>query len=167
MKHVRSLEENVMSTAVGIPKVPPKNTLLLLLYCGLGFLILASIANLHRSKMVPLSIPNQDKAPTFVTQEQVPVHLATARMALAAGGTLQTTSAGFDRKIVRTGSLQAIVKSPAEAAEKVRIMAEGLGGYVESLQINANQGAPTGNMTIRVPSARLEEAKAKRSISRS
>jgi len=106
-----------MSTAVGIPKVPPKNTLLLLLYCGLGFLILASIANLHRSKMVPLSIPNQDKAPTFVTQEQVPVHLATARLARPAAGTLQTTSAGFDRKIVRTGSLQAIVKSPAEAAE--------------------------------------------------
>jgi len=159
-----------MSTAVGIPEVPPKNTLLLLLFCELGFLILASIAilNLHRSKMVPWSIPNQDKAPsTFVTKEQVPLHLATARIALAAGGTLQTISAGLDRKIVRTGSLQAIVKSPAEAAEKVRIMAEGLGGYVESLQINANQGAPTGNMTIRVPSARLEEAKAKRSISRS
>ena len=39
-------------------------------------------------------------------------------------------------------------------------MAEGLGGYVESLQINADQGAPTANMTIRVPAARLEDAKA-------
>jgi Domain of unknown function (DUF4349) len=152
-----------MSTTA-ISRFPQKNTLLLRLFCGFGVLILAAIAipDLHRSKMVPSSIPLPEKPQgTLVSKAEVPVHFSSGRMAFAAGVIApNSASASFDRKIVRTGSLQAIVKSPIEAAEKVRIMAEGLGGYVESLQINADQGAPTANMTIRVPAARLEDAKA-------
>lgn len=127
------------------------------------FIAFAGSPSLLRTKLATPSVGDQGKTSSIViSQAEVPVHFATGRMALSAGAPTQTASgsATFDRKIVRTGSLQAVVKNPAEAAEKVRIMAEGLGGYVESLQINADQGAPTANMTIRVPAARLEDAKA-------
>jgi cell division protein FtsL len=69
-------------------------------------------------------------------------------------------SAQTDRKIIRTGSLEAVVKSPAEAAEQIRNVAERLGGYVESAQISSSQSAPTATITIRVPALRFEDAKA-------
>ena len=69
-------------------------------------------------------------------------------------------SASADRKIVRTGSLELTVKSPAEAAEQVRIMAERMGGYLESAQIGGTKEAPIANITIRVPAVHFEDAKA-------
>ena len=69
-------------------------------------------------------------------------------------------SATADRKIVRTGSLALIVKSPADGAEQIRVMAENMGGYLESAQIGGTKEAPTADLTIRVPAVRFEEAKA-------
>src|SRR4029077_20566594 len=63
-------------------------------------------------------------------------------------------------KIVRTSSMELTVTSPAEAAEKVRAFAESLGGYVESAQISSSEGTPTATLTIRVPAAHFEDAKA-------
>jgi hypothetical protein len=53
-----------------------------------------------------------------------------------------------------------VVKSPAEAAEKIRAIAEGVGGYVESAQISGAKESPSASITIRVPAARFEQAKA-------
>src|SRR5258707_934107 len=69
-------------------------------------------------------------------------------------------SASADRKIMRTGSLELTVKNPAEAAEQVRIMAERMGGYLESAQIGGTKDAPVANITIRVPAMHFEDAKA-------
>jgi hypothetical protein len=69
-------------------------------------------------------------------------------------------TASTNRKIVRTGSLELTVKSPAEAAEQVRIMAERMGGYLESTQIGGTKDAPVANITIRVPAMHFEDAKA-------
>jgi hypothetical protein len=69
-------------------------------------------------------------------------------------------SATSDRKIVRTGSLAVVVKDPAEAAEKIRAIAEGLGGYVENAQISGTKDSPSASITVRVPASRFEEAKA-------
>ena len=63
-----------------------------------------------------------------------------------------------DRKIVRTISLEMTVANPVESAEKIQAFAAGLGGYIESSQVNT-QGTPNANLTIRVPAAKLEEAK--------
>jgi hypothetical protein len=71
-----------------------------------------------------------------------------------------TPSATSDRKIVRTGSLAAVVKDPAEAAEKIRAIAEGLGGYVESAQISGTKESPAASITVRIPAAHFGEAKA-------
>jgi hypothetical protein len=154
-----------MSTMSSTQRPSSSNVALWVLLSGCGLLILAALAtpNLLRVRDVSSQSGYKDKVPAAtVTKGQTPVNLATDRMALAGQAAAHTTLASdtFDRKIVRTGSLQAVVKSPVETAEKVRLMAEGLGGYVESLQINAGQNAPTASMTIRVPAARLEDAKA-------
>lgn len=72
----------------------------------------------------------------------------------------KTPSASLDRKLVRTGSLELTVKSPADAAEQIRRMAESMGGYLEYAQIGGTKDAPTADLTIRVPAARFEDAKA-------
>ena len=69
-------------------------------------------------------------------------------------------SATADRKIVRTGALELTVKSPADAAEQIRRMAESMGGYLETAQIGGTKEAPTADITIRVPAAHFEDAKA-------
>jgi hypothetical protein len=65
-----------------------------------------------------------------------------------------------DRKIVRTGALELTVKSPADAAEQIRVMAESMGGYLEAAQIGGTKDAPTADITIRIPAAHFEDAKA-------
>jgi hypothetical protein len=82
---------------------------------------------------------------------------AQLKTSLPSGAKAPTTA---DRKIVRTGSLALIVKSPANGAEQIRLMAEAMGGYLESAQIGGTKEAPTADLTIRVPAVRFEEAKA-------
>jgi len=70
------------------------------------------------------------------------------------------SSATADRKIVRTSVLELSVKSPADAAEQIRLIADGMGGYVETAQIGGTKEVPTADLTIRVPADRFEDAKA-------
>jgi len=154
-----------MSTLSSVPRLSGRSLVLWPLFAACGVLIIAVILvpDLHRPKVVP-STPKAETKTTakFAAPTQLEMGATTGRMALAAEPPAQATgsSATFDRKIVRTGSLQALVKSPVDAAEKLRTVTERLGGYIESLQINADQGAPTANLTLRVPANRLEDAKA-------
>jgi hypothetical protein len=84
---------------------------------------------------------------------------AAALVPASASSAAKGSSASADRKIVRTCVLELMVKSPAEAAEQIRIMAEALGGYIETSQIGGSKEAPTADLTIRVPASRLEETK--------
>lgn len=62
------------------------------------------------------------------------------------------------RKIIRTSSLEIIVAHPDETAEQITALAESLGGYLET----ASSGGPTatsGNLTVRVPADRFEQAR--------
>lgn len=65
-----------------------------------------------------------------------------------------------DRKMVRTSSVDLVVKKPAEAAEKIRMLAEGMGGFLVSSELSGGQNAGNGSLTVRVPAARFEEARA-------
>jgi hypothetical protein len=67
--------------------------------------------------------------------------------------------AGADRKIIRTSSLELIVQHPAEVAEKITALAESMGGYLVSSE-GGGQTATAGALTIRVPSAQFEAARA-------
>ena len=75
------------------------------------------------------------------------------------GDTVNVPSGTLDRKIVRTSSMELTVTSPADAVDKIRAYTEGLGGYVESAQVNSSQTSPNASITIRVPAARFEDAK--------
>jgi hypothetical protein len=65
-----------------------------------------------------------------------------------------------DRKMVRTSSIDLIVQKPAEAAEKIRRLAEGLGGFLVTSQVSGGPDATGGSLTVRVPAARFEVARA-------
>ena len=64
-----------------------------------------------------------------------------------------------DRKMVRTCSLDLVVRKPAEIAEKIRSLAEGMGGFLVGSQVSGGPDATNGSLTIRVPANRFEEAR--------
>ena len=72
----------------------------------------------------------------------------------------ESQSAEEDRKMIRTGSMDLIVEKPAAVAEQVRQLAERLGGFLVSSQMYGGQDAQSASLTLRVPSARCEEARA-------
>lgn len=80
---------------------------------------------------------------------------------LSAAPTSSTASkeSDTDRRMVRTSSIEMIVQKPAEAAERIRALADSLGGFLVSSQIIGGQDASNGSLTIRVPAARFEEAR--------
>src|SRR5271168_1507848 len=63
----------------------------------------------------------------------------------------------MDRKMVRNSSVDLVVRKPAEAAEKIRELAEGLGGFLVSSQVSGGPNASGAALMIRVPAARFEE----------
>ena len=65
-----------------------------------------------------------------------------------------------DRKLVRTDSLDLIVQHPGDSAERIRALAEQLGGYLESSEVSGDQEPASASVAIRVPAARFEEARA-------
>jgi len=67
--------------------------------------------------------------------------------------------AGEDRKMVRTGTIDLVVGNPAQAAERIRQMADRMGGFLESSQVSGDQDAPSAQVVVRIPVARFEEAR--------
>jgi len=67
--------------------------------------------------------------------------------------------ADVGRKIIRTSSLEMVVQHPADAAERIGALAESLGGYLVSFD-GGGQNASSGTLTIRVPAAKFEQARA-------
>jgi hypothetical protein len=65
-----------------------------------------------------------------------------------------------ERKTIRTSSIDLIVRKPAEAVEKIRRLAEGMGGFLVTSQISGGEDATSGSLTVRVPAERFEEARA-------
>lgn len=64
------------------------------------------------------------------------------------------------RRMVRKSSVNLIVADPAPTVEKIRAVAYRLGGYVESVRFSGQgQGAQEASVTIRVPVARLDDAR--------
>jgi hypothetical protein len=65
-----------------------------------------------------------------------------------------------DHKLIRTTSIDLLVKSPAISAEKIRSLTEHVGGFLVQWHTNGAQDATNVSLTIRVPVARFEEARA-------
>lgn len=61
------------------------------------------------------------------------------------------------RQVVRASSIDLLVMSPAESAEKIRSLTEQAGGFLVRFQTNGAQDATNATLTIRVPVARFAE----------
>jgi type IV pilus assembly protein PilA len=72
----------------------------------------------------------------------------------------EQTSVRTSAKMIRKTALNLIVEEPSVAAEKIRLLASRLGGYVESVR-SSDEGtaAKQTSIAIRVPSDRLDEAR--------
>jgi uncharacterized protein DUF4349 len=128
---------------------------------GAGILLIwifvASTAFNRREPDLTHSLPKRESyAPTPATTWQAgPAAQADAVRSevakdFAAGATVE-------RKIIRTSSLEMVVQRPADTAEKITAIAEGMGGYLETAS-GGGQNATSGALTIRVPASRLQEA---------
>ena len=118
------------------------------------------------SPIRPSSIPQTDhlyasnRLQNMTLPDAAPVSLSTAGATAKLKSAARAGEESADRKIVRTGALELTVKSPADAAEQIRRMAESMGGYLETAQITGTRETPTADITIRVPAAHFEDAKA-------
>jgi len=65
-----------------------------------------------------------------------------------------------DRKMVRNGAMDLIVRNPRDTSDKVRQLAEKLGGFLVSSETSGEEDASSASLTIRVPAARFEDARA-------
>jgi len=102
-------------------------------------------------------VVEQDKAMSY----QARIHqaeLASISTALEPAAGKASFDSAMDRKMVRTSLIDLVVQKPGEAAEKVRALAEGMGGFLVSSEISGGPDA-TGSLTVRVPAARFEEAR--------
>jgi hypothetical protein len=62
-----------------------------------------------------------------------------------------------DHKLVRTASINLLVKRPAEVAEKIRSLTERVGGFLVKSQTNGAEDATSVSLVIRVPVAYFSE----------
>ena len=69
-------------------------------------------------------------------------------------------SAPDDRKMVRNGAMDLIVKSPRDTSDKIRLLAQQLGGFLVSSNVSGGEDASSASLTIRVPANRFEDAHA-------
>jgi hypothetical protein len=77
------------------------------------------------------------------------------------GGVASASSdATFDGKMVRTCSVDLVVAKPDETAEKIRALAEAMGGFLVSSEVSGAANGASATLTIRVPAARFDEARA-------
>jgi hypothetical protein len=65
-----------------------------------------------------------------------------------------------DQKLVSSSSFDLLVKHPAEAAERIRLLTERVGGFLVKSQTNGAQDATSASIFVRVPAARFAEVAA-------
>jgi Domain of unknown function (DUF4349) len=127
-----------------------------LLHVAIGFaaaLVLAAIAipNLLRSRMASPSYNELRTAPlakTVSTKAELKTQVADS----VGGG----DSAAFDRKVIRTGSVDLVVDTPSAAVEQIAALAREHNGYVVSSELSGRRENQRGNIMIRVPAAQFD-----------
>src|SRR5437660_11953881 len=108
-----------------------------------GFLVAIGVPNLMRTRMSP----SEDGRHYMRAQVQGLDMLAPA-------------NTDEDRKMVRTASMDLLVKSPKEASEKIRMLALQAGGFLISSETYGGENASSASLTIRVPVDRFDQIRA-------
>ncbi len=106
-------------------------------------------------------LPNRAARETFHasgTIGGVPGSVVRAKVAayLTAGGGGDEDE---DRKLTRTASLSLLVKSPSDSAERVIQLAQSVGGFLVTSQLNGGTDATSASLNIRVPAAKFEDVR--------
>ena len=91
----------------------------------------------------------------IASSKAIPV-CSMAYASLAAGDQDKADGPSDDRIVVRTSTIELVVLKPAEAANKIRVLAEREGGFLVSSEVRGDQDVSGGTVTIRVPAARFE-----------
>lgn len=130
------------------------------LFCIAGGTVIVAIAmtmalpNLFRSR-ASADLPRLVALERSSGFENVVADVNTAGLSGAKANPLLDTT----RKTKRTTAMELLVKSPAEMSEKIRQLAESMGGFLVSSE-SGSKDSPYATLTIRVPKARFEEARA-------
>ena len=126
-----------------------------------GVVLLLSTAilmpGLHRARMYePLT-----ETDSYTQTRSINQHLAVEGKARASEAlvTPASPSAFAEQKMIRTAAMGMVVQHPTETADNITALAEKLGGYLISAE-GSGQDATHATLTIRVPAARFEEARA-------
>src|SRR6266446_4711398 len=139
-------------------------------------IVVGGISNLHRSQMAlkqtrdyamqaPMQAParrlSQSESYKDKSRSDSLASFSTALVAEPAPAAAKApVEPAMDRKMLRSSSVEIVVRKPAEAAEKIRALAEGMGGFLVSSEVSGGPDAASGALTIRVPAARFEQQRA-------
>ncbi len=112
--------------------------------------------------LVATGVPNLMR--THMSMSQGTRKYAVAELVGAGGGGGGDRDAFYasdeDRKMVRTASMDLLVKSPKEASEKIRLLAAQAGGFLISSETYGGENASTASLAVRIPVDKFELVRA-------
>jgi cell division protein FtsL len=119
-----------------------------------GILIALGVPNLMRTRMALYNTDGGD--------HQTGTRLETAGKRAREQLTLVASLSGTEqeRKVIRTASLDIVVKNPRQTSEKIRVLAEQAGGFLVSSETNGGENASSASLTIRIPVDKFEQVRA-------
>lgn len=130
---------------------------------GVMALIVAAIAipNLPRSRYAAeMSRRYAEQGTGLASLQPVAFGLHSGDAAVPMASPSPNASPSPDRKLIRTSTLDMVVKTPSQSSEQIVRLAEGAGGFLVSSQVSGSDTAPTASLTVRVPAAQYEAIRA-------
>ncbi len=107
---------------------------------------------------VPDAPAHRSIAGTAVTSPQSASSGSASSQAASGSATALGGSSLAATRVVRTGQLSLVVPVVATAMNRLTSLATSTGGYVQSSDTTTNDGAPQGDITLRVPAGDFETA---------
>ena len=136
----------------------------LLAFAALG-LILGACAPAPQAVPTALMESSAVAAPAGQNGPEVPAPAPAPSFSASGGAAVGTgTSSVADRVVVKTASRTIVVNDPAEAAQQIAQLAQGMGGFVVSMDLTqvtyagVDKPLNEGNISVRIPASRLDEA---------
>lgn len=62
-----------------------------------------------------------------------------------------------EQKVIRTATMELLVKNPQRTSEQIRQLAEQVGGFLVSSETNGGENASNASLTVRVPVTKFEQ----------
>lgn len=95
-----------------------------------------------------------------ISAERAPMAMAYLAAPNGNGSDRDKSDLSRDRMLMRTASLGLIVKTPAQTVEQIVQLANGVGGFLVTSNVNGGTDATSASLTVRVPAAKFDEIRA-------